>query len=238
MATYPVTPRPAFLEWCQVHTPVFVAYAAEIGLGKPQAESFGAAVGSAAAALLAAEQARQAALVATQRVEQAFAALTAEAGDAVRSIRAFAGTAPDAGRVYALAQVPPRAAPSPVPPPARPSRLTVRLEAATGSLTLRWRATNPTNARGTSYIIRRRLPGETEFSFVGVSGDKTFVDETLPSGVQSVQYTVQGQRSTLGSPVSAVLTVHLGKLPGGEPKVGGDRKGAGRIHARQQLVSV
>lgn len=246
MATYSVTPRPAFLEWCQVHAPVFVEQAAEIGLGAGQAGEFNAAAELAAAALLEQEQARQAALVATQRVEQAFAALAARAGDAVRSIRAFAGTAADANRVYALAQVPPPAAPSPVPPPGRPNRLTVALDATTGSLTLRWKANHPASARGTSYIIRRRILDETgrtregipegvgarrdsrtsssrtsEFTFIGVSGKKTFTDETLPAGIDSVQYTVQGQRSNLSGPVSPIFTVNFGKRADGARVVQG-----------------
>jgi hypothetical protein len=141
------------------------------------------------------------------------------AGDAVRSIRAFAGTSAEPAGVYSLAQVPPPASPSPVPPPARPSGLTVRLDAAAGSLTLRWKATNPANARGTTYIIRRKLPGETQFAFIGVAGKKCFVDETLPAGRDSVQYTVQGQRANLSSPVSPIFTVNFGKLPGGATRV-------------------
>ena len=214
MPTYPTSPRSALLEWCRVHDPIFFDHCSEIGIGKDQAVIFRGAVASAAAALLAQEQARQAALVATQEVERAFAALTAQAGDAVRSIRAFAGTNTDPAKVYSIAEVPPPATPSPVPPPARPSRLTVRLDATTGSLTLRWKATNPTNARGTTYIIRRKLPGEADFSFIGVAGKKWFVDETLTAGRQSVQYTVQGQRANLSGPVSPVFTVHLGKLSG------------------------
>jgi hypothetical protein len=107
-----------------------------------------------------------------------------------------------------------------VPPPGRPSGLTVQLDATTGSLTLRWKAANPTNARGTTYIIRRKLPGETEFAFIGVSGKKRFVDETLMLGAgegilaPAVQYTVQGQRANLSGPVSPIFTVNFGKLPG------------------------
>jgi hypothetical protein len=54
--------------------------------------------------------------------------------------------APSGRRMGARAQVPPPASPSPRPPPGQPIGLTVRLDAATGSLSLRWKATNPANS--------------------------------------------------------------------------------------------
>jgi hypothetical protein len=129
-----------------------------------------------------------------------------------------------------------------VPPPAQPGGLAATLDAATGHISLRWKASNPANARGTTYIIRRKLPGETQFAFIGVAGKKRFVDETLMLGAgvrdpvtqlasraggilapgnlapgmlaPAVQYTVQGQRANLSGPVSPIFTVNFGKLPG------------------------
>ena len=37
MSTYPTSPRSAFLDWCQVHEPIFTAHAAAIGLTVAQA---------------------------------------------------------------------------------------------------------------------------------------------------------------------------------------------------------
>lgn len=37
MSTYPTSPRSAFLDWCQVHQPIFTANAAAIGLTPAQA---------------------------------------------------------------------------------------------------------------------------------------------------------------------------------------------------------
>jgi hypothetical protein len=54
MGAYPTSPRSAFLEWCQAHSPVFTDNAAEIGLSETQANAFATAL---AAALLAQEQA-------------------------------------------------------------------------------------------------------------------------------------------------------------------------------------
>ena len=111
------------------------------------------------------------------------------------------------------------------------------LDAATGGLTLRWKTRNPPNARRTTYIIRRKLPGETQFQFVGTTGTKRFVDNTLVVGararerilapattpaasraggtlappMEAVQYTIQGQRANLSGPVSPIFNVNFGK---------------------------
>ena len=211
MSTYPTSNRSAFVLWCQSHAPVFVDHAAEIGLGETQADDFDTATQYAKAALMAQARAQQAAAVATQNAKAAMASLKRQAGQAVQSIRAFAQVAESPMAVYATARIPQIAAPSPVPPPAQPKNLDARLDATTGFLTLRWKAVHPTNARGTSYIIRRKLPGETAFSFIGVAGKKTFVDDTLTAGAHHAQYTVQAQRASLSGPVSAALTVHFGK---------------------------
>jgi hypothetical protein len=189
---------------------VFNADPEAIGLSPGQAADFASLAVDAAAALLAQDKAQQAALVATQKVRQAFAALQAGAGDAVRSIRAYAELTTSPNSVYATAQIAPPADATPTPPPAQPRRLRVTLEAATGALELSWKARSPRRTGGTAYIIRRRLPGETAFGFLGVTGVKTFVDETVPAGVEQVQYTVQGQRGAKAGAVSEVLTVAMG----------------------------
>jgi hypothetical protein len=215
MSTYPESPRAAFLAWCEAHAPVFIANAAQIGLSTAQAAGFNVTTGALAAALLAQEQAKQAYRAATADANAAFATLRGSAGETVRLIRAFAESQPKPSNVYMLAEIPPPAAPSPVPPPGQPTNLVVGLTPASGDLTLRWKCTNPPGAAGTSYIVRRRLPGETEFAFLGVTGRKEFIDDSLIAGPDSVQYTVQGQRSDSSGPLSEIFTVNFGQLGGG-----------------------
>jgi hypothetical protein len=109
----------------------------------------------------------------------------------------------------------PPAPPSPAPPPAQPTDLTVELEPQIGDLILRWKAENPSGTSGTSYIIRRKLEGESSFSFIGVTGSKKFVDTTLIAGPDTVQYTVQGQRADQTGPMSQVFMVTFGRTPSG-----------------------
>lgn len=76
---------------------------------------------------------------------------------------------------------------------------------------LRWRAANSPETAGTSYIIRRKAAGEGRFTFVGVTGRKTFTDNTFTPGPNSVQYTVQGQRADAAGLISDVFTVSFGR---------------------------
>ena len=133
----------------------------------------------------------------------------------MRLIRAFAESTANPSIAYNLAQIPPPATPSPMPPMGQPTNLTVTLTPAVGALLLRWKVVNPTGANGTSYIIRRKLPAESEFSFIGVSSKKEFVDDTLIAGPDSVQYTVQGQRSDQSGPLSEIFTVNFGQNASG-----------------------
>lgn len=215
MATYPTSPRADFLQWCQSHQQVFVDNAATIGLTTEQAADFATETTAAVAADLAQASSKEAAKVATQTVNDAVDALQSSAGDVVRSIRAYAELQSDPNSVYNTAQIPPPATPTPAPPPAQPTDLVVTLEPASGDLTLTWKAANPTGTSGTSYLIRRRLPTESDFSFIGVSGKKKFVDTTLIAGPDSVQYTVQGQRGDSTGPISQIFVVTFGQTSDG-----------------------
>lgn len=220
MGAFPTSPRTSFVQWCEVHAPVFIENAAAIGLTTQQAESFKDATSAVADALLAQEQVLQAYRVATREVEEALLALRSGAGEAVGLIRAFAESQSNPPTVYNTAQIGPPASSSPAPPPAQPTNLSVTLGASDGSLTLRWKASNPAGTSGTAYIIRRKRPGEPEFSFIGVSGRKQFVDDTLVAGTDSVQYTVQGQRADASSPLSEIFTVNFGQSVGVPPAFG------------------
>lgn len=214
MSTYPTSPRAAFMEWCQLHAPVWAASAAGIGVSPAAAAAYTAAYNAAAAAVLAQADAKQAARLATEAADLAVATLRGLTGDTVRTIRAFAETQDKPDLIYQLAQITAPATPTPVPPPAQPTDLTAALDATSGELTLRWKASNPVGSSGTSYIIRRKLPGEPGFVFVGASGAKKFVDATLFAGPDSVQYTIQGQRGGSTGPLSAVFTINFGRAGG------------------------
>jgi hypothetical protein len=214
MPTYPSSPRSAFRDWCQAHAPLFTLHSAQIGLSAQQASDFAAAVSSVENSEQDKKETRSADLAATQAVSDAYTALREEASDVVNIIRTFAENSSNPSVVYNLAQIPPPASPTPIPPPGQPTDMKITLD-PDGDLTLRWKCTNPPGASGTSYIVRRKLPGETAWQFVGVTGSKKFTDSTLIAGPDWVQYQVQGQRSDLPGPVSDTLLVNFGQAGGG-----------------------
>lgn len=216
MGIIPSNPRADFMEWCAIHAEVFVDNAVAIGLTPTQATNFKSAVNDTGDAIFAQGAARETAKTRTVEANQAVGKLRADAANLLRIIRTFAQNSANPESVYNLAQIPPPAQPSPLPPPAQPGDLRVTLDAAIGNLTLRWKASNPPGAAGTSYVVWRRLPDEAEFSFVGVTGSKKYIDMSLVAGPDMVQYMVQGQRSGLSGPMSEVFTVNFGRAPGGQ----------------------
>ncbi|MFN0012769.1 MAG: hypothetical protein ACKVS8_14115 [Phycisphaerales bacterium] len=213
MSTYPTSPRADFLAWARTHAGVFVGSHTQIGLTEAQALAFQAAVDEAQAAVAERAAAIQAAMAATNNANLKVALLQRAASITVEMIRTFAQSSENPA-VYPLAQIPAPATRSAAPPPAKPRALAVELNNASGTLTLKWKATNPASAQGTSYIIRRKLPGQSAFVILGVSGVKRFVDESLPAGLTSVQYVVQGQRADLSGPESNPLVVNFGTSAG------------------------
>jgi hypothetical protein len=67
---------------------------------------------------------------------------------------------------------------------------------ADGSIQMTWRANNPTGMSGVTYQVWRRFDSAGEFAFLGASGEKKFIDSTIPAGTSQVQYQVRGIRPT------------------------------------------
>ncbi len=227
MSTYPTDHRSHFIDWCQAHGSVFVENAADIGLTAQDAAAFEIMTDEAAEAIRLQNEAIQAARAATRTAQAKVRQLRAGAGKIVRTIRAYAENEKVPLIVYNLAQIPPPAAPSPAPPPAAPKRLTATLNATVGALTVRWKASHPAGTRGVTYLVRRRLVGAVrpdaggeratgaargEFVFVGATGEKAFVDASLPAGVEEVEYTVQAVRGKRSGAISAIFTVRIGTV--------------------------
>ncbi|HEV2295504.1 MAG TPA: hypothetical protein VGR35_16765 [Tepidisphaeraceae bacterium] len=101
-----------------------------------------------------------------------------------------------------------RALPSPLPPPGTPEGFRVTL-LGDGSIELKWTCKNPPGSRGTIYQIWRRVGGETEFTYLGGSGAKRYVERAIPAGVTSLTYQVQAVRSKSAGP-RAQYTVNFG----------------------------
>lgn len=203
----------ALLEFLNIHGPVWLARASELGLSPQQAQKVIDAAAEARSRLNQASAARTAAISLTETADRALAAAHSAASNAIRTIKHTA-TVNDDPSVYAAAQIdPPRTSrPGTMEPPSQPRNVRATISAS-GAVMLSWSCTQPANARGTVYIVQRRLPRETAFSPIATTGAKRFADRTLP--VESlaagpVFYTVQAQRGRATGPESAMCSVQFG----------------------------
>lgn len=202
------------LEFFESHWPVWVANAAGIGVLPASANSFKTLTQSARAAYDSALTARNNAKAATTTQDAALAQARTSAADLIRVIKGYAEQQANPDAVYALAQIPPPAAPTPVPAPGQPRDITVGLE-PNGAITLRWKAVNAAPNAGTFFSITRKLPGESTFVLVGNTGGKIFTDDTITQGTTGATYIIQGHRGQLDGPMSDQVGVQFGVGGGG-----------------------
>lgn len=202
--------RRELLLWCQTHIEPFRNHAQAVGLQEEQVTRFAERTQEYAAAQAEVERIKIALSIAVRNADSAFGAMRREYSQAVADVRYFAGQQEDAQAVYNLSQVTPRSSGQPLPPPGRPTNLSVMLNETQGSLTLAWKCTHPRGSSSATYIVRRRLPGETAFTFLGATGEKQLIDDTLPADASGVAYTVQAQRGSKVGDLSPIFIVNFG----------------------------
>lgn len=208
MAIVP-TRIPEYINWATLHAAQWKNNAAALGIATGDAAQYEADIVKLAGQYAAQLEAEANFRAAVETTRQLITDTRRETADLIRTIRGTAANSDDPTAVYTLALIPTPAAPSPVPPPAQPSDVKVGIDIDSGAMVLSWKASNPSNGAGTSYIVKRKLAGESAFTFVGVTGLKTFTDDTLPAGTDSVSYQINGQRGNVSGPTRAV-TVNVG----------------------------
>lgn len=220
------------IQFAEQHAPVWTTAATGIGLTTAQCTAITAATTAARTSYTAAQAARQSAKAATLQADTDLAALHTLLAEAVKTIRLFAESTSDPA-VYVKAEIPAPAAPTPAKPPTQPVELKAVI-GTMGELTIQWRpaassAGFDSSTAGVIYTVRRKLAGQSAFSYIGTAkpgragsrGLTSFIDDALPANAQGIQYVVQGVRSVgragggdLTGPASDILSVTLG--------VGGD----------------
>jgi hypothetical protein len=187
----------ARIAWFQSRIAIWTSNSSVIGTTAAAVTDVDTKATAAADALAAQEAAQNAAKAATQTLHDAMAALTNSGNILIEQVRTKARTA--GVGVYPLANIPAPARGTPQPPPGQPTDLKVTLD-ATGALGLSWKCANPPGARGTTYNVFRRIGAAGEFTYLGGSGVKELVDETVPAGAALVMYKIQAVRSTSVGP--------------------------------------
>lgn len=206
------------IEFCESHVPVWASAPASIGLTAAQVTALDTATDGARTSYSKALGARQESKAATISLNTDSAAMRARAADLIRQIKAFAELQANPGAIYAAAQIPPPAAPAPVPVPGKPTDFNVTLE-PDGSVTLSWLSTDSSASGGAFFAVSRKLPGQA--AFIGIGGASgstaesrraTFTDSTVPASAAGAgaQYIVQGFRGTRAGDPSDAVTVQFG----------------------------
>lgn len=201
----------AYLEQIQFsedHIGPFTTNAAAIGVTTSQLSALTAATTKARGSYNAAQAARLASKAATVQFHNDTNDVRDMLRDLITLIKAKAETT-DNPNVYALAQIPPPAAPAPAALPGKPEGFVIILE-ADGSLTLTWKCENSTTSSGVFFQVQRKLAGESVFTNIGGTPVKSFNDATVPAGVGGLTYLITGYRGTRIGKTSDQITVQFG----------------------------
>lgn len=213
MATNMPTTLPELINWASTHAELWLTNYELIGLTEAQSEAFKVLSNSLGTANTAAETARQASKAATQDLQGAAAAVRALGGAYISLIKGFADSTDNDG-VFALAGITPNDPRSTLPPPIPPQTFSAEIN-GDGSLTIKWKVTQPPGVIGVQYLVSRRMQGEASFTLVSSEGSKkSYTDETLPFGTDRVEYIIRPKRGeALGMP-SNIFTVQFGSVGG------------------------
>lgn len=190
-----VVPREtvAKIQFFEDHSAPWTANAVAIGTTAAEVTDLDTKTAAARAAYDAQQAAQEAAKAATETLRQAVLAMAVAGSAIIDKVRAKAKISGPS--VYPLAQIPAPVVPGPTPPPGKPTEMVVTLD-ATGALKLKWKCPNPPGAGGTIYQLWRRIGAAGEFVYIGGTGNKSFIDATLPAGSSQVTYQLQAVRST------------------------------------------
>jgi hypothetical protein len=201
------------VNWVASHAPAWAVEPTSIGLSAEQVASLQSELTMVQGNIVTRDSAVNTARAAVQTTSNNASAMRKTASDLVRTIKAFAQTQAKPEEIYAMAQIPAPASPSPVPPPGMPTDFRASLNPE-GSLTITWKCANPAGAGGTVYNVRRRFNSSSPWQQLGATGIRSFTDETL-SGTTSVMYQVQAQRSASFGLASLTFMVQFGTGGGG-----------------------
>jgi hypothetical protein len=195
------------LEWIELRAERWVQNAAALGLSETLAQEVLDLAEIARSRRRAADEAAVRARSATRSWRNGIRDAKRRTRAAIAAIKAQAAATGDPG-VYTLALLSGRAKPSEAPPPQTPRDLAFTVR-PNGEVELWWKGGGP---QGTFYIVQRSFDGGKNWSVLGTTTSKRFVDEDLPTGLDEIHYAAiarHGEHAVWGSP----LLVRLGTRP-------------------------
>jgi len=225
MAVVP-SKRSDMIDFFATRLPVWTQDPAAIGLSVEQVTALGVRITAAQDAATQQQALRAQARAATEQANSQAQSLRSFGGSLVNTIRAFAEASGDPA-VFAAAQIPAPAEPTPAPPPSMPFDLRAEID-NTGAVVLTFKADNAAAHTGTYFEVRRRLDGQQGFTLIGATGVKTFTDGAIPQGTTTAVYTVTARRGELSSQASENILVPFASGANGQQAA----QTAGAIGAR------
>lgn len=182
--------RSAALDWATDRVGTWTANADQIGVDAQTVSAVATALTTATNLRSAAGTARADSKSATTAYHNSADEALDLVRDLILEVKAHAASTDDP-QVYVLANLSAKEAPGETPAPDAPSDVLYTLQ-FNGSLDLRWKGKGP---QGTFYIVKRQLAGENAFSMIATTTDKTFTDNAIPFGTDSVQYQILAQQT-------------------------------------------
>ena len=199
------------IEFGEEHVDPWTANAVGMGSSAPTVTAWSGKVTAARAAYQAQKAAQNAAKAATNALKLAMEAMDRATSEVVQQVRTKALAVGDS--VYTLAEIPAPATPTPVGDPGTPYGTKVTLN-PNGSIQFAWKCDNPAGCNSVIYQVYRKNEAAGEYHYLGGSGQRRFVDATVPAGAGALLYQIQATRSTsVGT--AAEFTVNLGVTTGG-----------------------
>jgi hypothetical protein len=200
------------IQYFSDHIAPFTENAVAIGVTTTEVTDLGTKAAAARAAYDAQQAARQAAKAATEAFENAVVVMGVAGAALLKKIRAKAEQTGNPN-VYTMAQIPAPPTPSAKPAPGKPTDLKVELD-GNGALVLKFKCPNPAGASGTMYQIWRAVGAGTDFAYLGGTGQRKYVDTSVPAGATRLTYQIQAVRSTAVG-MWATFVVNFGTNAGG-----------------------
>lgn len=215
----PVQPRKKQenIEFFEQRAPIWEENAAQLGLDALATAELIALTGTARAKYDAARLKAAQAKSATAEQDQAVGAMRDFGGEIIKQIRVKAEQTGDPA-LYALAQIPEPKSPAAIPPVEASD---VEYELLTdASIRLTWDGSVST---GTVYVVRRSItmPGQQPGAYqtLGVADEKSYTDDSIPTGAQSASYVIKATKGGLTTPGTAPVVVRLTKGGNGQAAV-------------------
>lgn len=208
MSNVPKPPKNDQITWFENHIPLWSSSPSTYGITPAALLVVSNATTAARAAYIAAQNSKQATKNAVVFQDSQVETMLGVGRDLVNVIKAHIQNSNNPA-LWGQAGLTPPASPGTAPDPVAPYQLGASLDSQ-GNLIVKWKTSQPTGVSGVVYFLRRSIDNGP-FTLVHTTGEKEFIDASVPAGTASVSYAIQAKRGQKVSSWSETLTVRFGQ---------------------------